>query len=243
MAKRLHFPSAQHAAQHWRENPQFIANALVRLFENPPIFNYNALNSAVRDLLVLKVPYDQVKEGIRRGVKRKDVRDNFLEILPMIRDHFDGVNPDFVNTVSERRYQLGRGLFIPFRPPLLYGVGGEFVLPWFVFWRKNRLMGERLSLFISIVQEIMCQDPDLDEARIEILDFSVPRNETSRCLTVTDAKDLPALSEDRKLEMIRDVVVGFSMAEAEIARKSNQSSAKNDEENRRPDCPDQPNLF
>ena len=41
-----------------------IAEVLVRLVQNPPRFNYNPLYLAVRDLLVLGVPYEQVVEGI-----------------------------------------------------------------------------------------------------------------------------------------------------------------------------------
>jgi hypothetical protein len=86
----LRVPSVQHLARNWRSDPGLIARVLVRLVMNPPRFNYNPLYSAVRDLLVLGVPHDQVVEGIRR-IKRAGVRKNLLEVLPLIRDHFAGV--------------------------------------------------------------------------------------------------------------------------------------------------------
>jgi hypothetical protein len=74
----LRIPSVQHLARNWRDDPQVIANQLVQLAQNPPQFNYNALYSATRDLLLLRVPYEQVVEGTRRSVKRVSVRDNLL---------------------------------------------------------------------------------------------------------------------------------------------------------------------
>lgn len=58
-----------------------IARVLVQLVLDPPRFSYNPLYSAVRDLLVLGVPYEQVVEGIRR-IKRESVRNNLLSVLP-----------------------------------------------------------------------------------------------------------------------------------------------------------------
>ena len=60
----LRVPSIQHLARNWRDDPIVIAEVLVRLVQNPPRFNYNPLYLAVRDLLVLGVPYEQVVEGI-----------------------------------------------------------------------------------------------------------------------------------------------------------------------------------
>jgi hypothetical protein len=90
---------------------------------NPPRFNYNPLYGAVRDMLVLNVSYDQIVEGIHK-IKRDGVRDNLLEVLPLIRDHFAGIAPNFFQAVERRYYPVGRGLMVPFEPPMIYGVGG-----------------------------------------------------------------------------------------------------------------------
>lgn len=166
----LRVPSVQHLARNWRNDANAIARALVRLALDPPRFSYNPLYSAVRDLLVLGVPYDQVVEGIRR-IKRESVRSNLLGVLPLIRDHFADVAPDFFQTIDRRYYPVGRGLMVPFEPPMIYGVGGQLYFPWFSFWRQNPLAKERLSLFVTLVDEVLMQDPDLETARFEILDF------------------------------------------------------------------------
>lgn len=220
--KTLHFPSVEHAARQWRPDPHLISEALLGIFDNPPSFNYSPLLSAVRDLLLLKVPYEEVRLGIEKAVKRDAVRKNFLEVLPLIRNHFDAVHPDFVNAVSERQYPLGRDLRIPVRAPLVYGVGGQLYLPWFVFWRVNALRGEKLSLFAAIVRDVIRQDPDLEAAKFMILDFSAPTARSCRTLRIIDAHEIPTISETRKAAMIQNVVEGFAMARAEISRRADR---------------------
>ena len=67
----LKVPSLQHLARNWHNDPGSVQRALVRLAQNPPTFSYNALFAAVRDMLVLRVPYEQILEGIRR-IKRRE---------------------------------------------------------------------------------------------------------------------------------------------------------------------------
>lgn len=212
----LRIPSVQHLARNWRSDPTTIARALVRLVLNPPRFNYNPLYAAVRDMLVLGVPYNDVVKGIKK-IKREKVRENLLSVLPLIRDHFSGVSPDFYQTVDKRFYPVGRGLMVPFEPPMIYGVGGQLYFPWFSFWRQNPLANERLSLFVTLVDEILLQDPDLETARFEILDFSCPAPKQPRTLRVIDARDIPRLSDARKLVMLESFAEGYFRALEELA--------------------------
>lgn len=219
---QLKIPSLQHLARNWRPEPERVKRCLVKLVEDPPIFSYRALFSAVRDILVLGVNYDQVIEGIRRGIKQEDVRNNFLEVLPLIYEHFENVTPSYVESVSRRYYAAGRDLLIPFDPPLIYGAGGRMHFPWFSFWRSNPLDKERLSLFVTIVEEVLLQDPDLENAKFTILDFSrekatpaVPK--PPRTLKVIDAINIPRVPHDRKVEMLNIFAAGYKMAQAELA--------------------------
>src|SRR5690606_436843 len=156
-------------------------------------------------------------EGIRRGVKQPSVQANFLSLLPLIRDHFDGVSPTFVNDVAPRLYAVGRGLMIPFNPPLIYGLDGKLHFPWLSFWRSNPLAGERLSLFVTIVEEVLLQDSDLEDAKFSVLDFSAPTPKDSRVLTVVDAKEIPRVSSARKAEMLDVFAERFLAAKAVVA--------------------------
>src|SRR6185312_11447689 len=157
---KLKVPSLQHLARIWHPDPLAIRRVLVGLAKHGPTFSYEPLYGAVRDLLYLKVPYEQVLEGIRRGTKREDVRENFLSVMPLLRNHFEGVSATFVQSVARRFYPVGRDLAIPFQPPLIYGEDGIIHFPWFSFWRSNPLSAERLTLFVTIVDDVLLQDPD-----------------------------------------------------------------------------------
>ena len=237
----LRVPSIQHLARNWRADSAHIARILVRLVLSPPLFNYNPLYSAVRDLLVLKVEYDQVVEGIRRKVKRASVRENLLSVLPLIRDHFDGVSPDYFQTIDKRFYSVGRGLMVPFDPPMIYGVRGQLYFPWFSFWRQNPLVNERLSLFVTLVDEILMNDPDLETALFQVLDFSCPRPGHPRELRVIDADDVPRVSDERKKQMLEAFAEGYFRAlEALTAGSARGATGEGDAP---APNPNQPRLF
>lgn len=237
----LRVPSIQHLARHWRNDPAAIAQILVNLALNPPRFNYNPLYSAVRDLLVLGVPYDQVVEGIRT-IKRESVRSNLLNVLPIIRDRFSGVSPDFYQTIEKRYYLVGRGLMVPFEPPMIYGIGGQLYFPWFSFWRQNPVVKERLSLFVTLIDEILMQDPDLENARFEILDFSCTEPKGSRELIVIDAREIPRVNDARKTAMLETFAEGYFRALAELSGRPPHPKPARRDDSPAPH-PSQPGLF
>jgi hypothetical protein len=237
----LRIPSVQHLARNWRNDSGLIARVLVRLALNPPRFNYNPLYGAIRDLLVLGLPYEQVVEGIRR-IRRASVRNNLLSVLPLIRDHFAGVSPDFYQTIEKRYYPVGRGLMVPFEPPMIYGVGGQLYFPWFSFWRRNPLAKERLSLFVTVVDEVLMQDPDLEGARFEILDFSCPSPKEPRSLTFVDAQEIPRIDEARKKQMLEVFAEGYFQAVAALKDEPTPAADEPGDETTEAD-PEQLRLF
>lgn len=237
----LKIPSLQHLARNWRSDPNHIQKELVRLANNPPTFNYNRLFDAVRDMLVLRVPYDQIVEFIKRSDKRKRVCDILLAVLPLIRDHFDGISPDFVQLVQRRHYPIGRGLMVPFEPPMVYGVGGQLYFPWFSFWRRNPLADERLSLFVTMVDDLLLQDPDLETAQFDILDFSAPKANAPRQLRVISGQEIARVSDRRKTEMLEIFAEGFFMAKASLARAPTPNKSRDRGEETSPH--DHPDLF
>lgn len=238
---RLKVPSLQHLARNWHDDPARVRRVLVHLAQNSPTFNYNPLFGAVQDMLVFAQPYDEIVEGIRRGIRREEVRDNFLGVLPLIRKHFDGVAPAFVQSVERRYYPVGRGLMVPFDPPLIYGIGGRIHFPWFSFWRSNPIARRRLSLFVTLVDDVLLQDPDLENAKFEILDFSAPKPKEPRELTVIDARDVPRVSADEKAEMLAVFAEGFFLAQADLTEMKAERTEDRPEDDKRDD--DQPGLF
>lgn len=235
---RLKIPSLQHLSRIWRPDPGAIRRALVQLAKHGPTFSYDPLYEAVHDLLVMRIPYQQVVEGISRGVRREDVRENFLGVLPLIRDYFDGISPSFVQRVAPRFYPVGRDLLVPFHPPLIYGVNGEIHFPWFSFWRSNPLTDERLSLFVSVVDDVLLQDPDLEEAKFVILDFSADGPRSPRELTIIQASEIPRQSASQKAEMLGIFAKGYKLAQEEL-----RDQLAGPEDRRGDADPDQLGLF
>jgi hypothetical protein len=208
----LKVPSLQHLARNWRSQPSLIERELVKVVLKPPIFSYSPLANVVRDLLVLKVPPDQVIEGIRRGVKQENTREDFVAIAELLSEHFGQIKPSFVQSVDRRLYPVGRGLYVPFEPPVFYGASGNLFFPWLSFWRSNPIADERLSLFTTVVDDLLLQDPDLERAKFEIFDFSFVKSEGARKLRITDAATVPRVSAARKAEMLDIFVSGYLAA-------------------------------
>jgi hypothetical protein len=237
----LRVPSVQHLARNWGSDPAFIAKNLVTLVLSPPRFNYSPLYGAVRDMLLLGVPYDHVLLGIGR-IKQEGVRRNLSDVMPLIRDHFASISPDFYQIIEKRYYPVGRGLMVPFEPPMIYGIGGQLYFPWFSFWRRNPLAKERLSLFVTLVDELLMQDPDLEKARFEILDFSCPGPKSSRELRVIDAHTIPRVDRVRKFAMLETFAEGYYQAVAKLSEKPSRAEADNSEDTTQGNS-GQPNLF
>ena len=235
---KLRVPSLQHLARNWRGDPARVARELVQLAKRPPTFSYAPLFGAARDMLVFGQSLAQIEEGFRRGIAREHVRQNLLEVLSLLAGYFQEVSPTYVNAVAKRFYPVGRKLMIPFEPPVIYGVTGNIEFPWFSFWKSNPLADERLALFVTMVRELLAQDPDLEEARFRILDFSAPGRSADRVLRIVDANEIASVDERRKREMLDIFAEGFRLAEVELA-----SAPEAPKPDAHPDDPDQPDFF
>lgn len=218
---KLKVPSLQHMARIWRPDSDAIKKVLVRLTTNGPTFSYAPLFKIVHGMLVFGTPYEQSLEAVQR-IKRDDVRENFLGLLPLIREHFANVSPTFVHEVNPRVYSVSRDIQIPFAPPLIYGGAGTVVLPWMSFWRVNPLKDESLSLFVTIVEELVLQDSDLEESDFQILDFSAPGAKMPRELSVLSASKIPRVEQARKVEMLEVFAEGYRKAKMHLANVASE---------------------
>ncbi len=234
MAKLSNPPSLQHLVRTWRDSPERTKKVLVNNARSRPIFSYAPLHVAIREMLVLRVPYHQVIELVCRAEKRADYAKVLLEILPIIRHHLDGVAPDYFQDAAPRSYSLAPDIIIPFQPPVVYGIGGQLTLPWCIFWRKNPLAGKPLSLFMTLVDEILMEDPDLETATFQLLDFSIPKDEEERRLSIRDGRDIPRLSTAERDDMLGIWAEGFRQARVEMACMKEESKDRQPEQ-RAPD--------
>jgi hypothetical protein len=219
---KLKIPSLQHMARNWYESPKEIENALIDVVRSTPPFNYNMLNTLTFEHLNLRTPKTLLQDSVRLKEKRVNVQRNFIEVLAHFCKYFEDVRPDYVHQISTRYYPLHRDLKIEFKPPLLYGIGGQVYFPWFSFWKNKPLRGEQLSLFVTVVYELLHQDPDLENAKFQILDFSANSPRECRSLKVINASEVERVSEHRKNEMLAIFWEGYQQAEATLAseRKS-----------------------
>ena len=219
--KKPEIPSLQHLARNWHPQPETVQKELVKLVKSPPLFNYSPIYGAIDDLLVWNQSVEEISTGLKRKVSRKVVLENYLEIVQLLGEHFSSITPDFVHRLDRRTYRVDRDVLIPFDPPLIYGLNGIITFPWFSFWRSNPLKDERLSLFVTIVSELLAQDPDLDEACFEIFDFSAPKGKGNqkfaRELKVINAREIQKLTPQRVTEMLEVYIAGYNAACLELS--------------------------
>lgn len=219
MASKLKVPSLQHLAKLCRPDSDQVTRALLALLDNSPTFSYEPLYRLIEDMVRWKTPCSQLEDAVKRGRYREDVRKRYLDILPLLSGFFESRSISFSSLVSPRYYSVDRDLLVPFTPPLLYGSSGALYLPWFMFWENNPLWGERLSLFVTLVSEILKEDSDLEDARLLIVDLSYDKMEQARTLKVTDANDIERLSSRKKKELLATFAVGFRNAQQKAAAR------------------------
>ena len=236
--KKIKLPSLQHVARQWAPTPEKVAKNLERLALASPPFSYEPLYHLVRGMLVLDDPLAQVCHAVQARKLHPHAKRNYLELLPMVSEHFSAVRPEYILEVAPRFYPVGKDLFVPFKPPLLYGKGGDEFLPWFVFWKVNPVAGENLSLFVTLVVEMMAQDPDLERAKFTIVDFSADDAKSPRKIELIDARAIARVPEARKIEMLDILVKGHHMAQANLRnRELPNESTKLPPDDRQPDLP------
>jgi hypothetical protein len=172
----LRVPSLQQVMKNLYDRPDMVQRALVRTALNRPRTSYKSLHKATQDRVCLNVPLDQIEIGIRRVEKRPEYLENLIELLKLIDRHFDSIVPDYPPIEVEcRYYKIAPDINIPFQPPICYGIGGQLYLPYFNFWRNNPLKAKRLSVFMTIIDALREQEPDIETAIVNILDFSILR--------------------------------------------------------------------
>jgi hypothetical protein len=226
---RLTIPSIQHLARHWRSDPRLITRTLVGLAKRPPNFSYGVVSVAARDLLAFHQPYDEVLEGIRRVEKRENILKNFMEILPLIDGYFKSVTPDAVNAIDAQTYNVGTRLKVPFRPPFLYVANGRLHLPWLSFWQSNPLAGVNLSLFATMIDDLVRNTPGLRGAKATLLDFSRPKPNVPRQLRLIALEGIPRIPNAEKLEMLATFAEAFFMAQQELSGAVPEADKKRDD--------------
>ncbi len=70
---------------------------------------------------------------------------------------------------------------------------------------------------MTLVDEILMEDPDLESATFQLLDFSIPKDERERQLSIRDGRDIPRLSIAERDDMLGSWAEGCRQARVEMA--------------------------
>lgn len=236
---RVKVPSIQHAAGIWDPEPSRIAKKLLHLANNSPPFSYANLYKLTSDLISRGVPYEQVvaaASGIRLAIARK----SYLEILPLLHEYGIKVGDVVVNDVVPRYYVIGRDLRILVNPPFMYFRDEEAHLPWFIFWKTNLFNESRLRLFVTMLREVFKQDPDIDDASLNLVVCSAPSPEGNRILQELDTSAIPSFSRSERDEMLGIFAAGYAQA---VQAQAEGRTPAQESEGDRDDASDQFDLF
>ena len=93
---------------------------------------------------------------------------------------------------------------------------------------------------MSIIDEIREQEPDLEKARVHILNYGIPQGETKRTLVVVDENEIPRVTRDELSAVLQVFADGYRAAREELAGVKPEKDNKRDKP--RPD-PNQSDLF
>lgn len=224
--RTLRIPSVQHLARNWHASPERVCKKLVRLYENPPAISYAALAGAIHDRFVYRQPLDEILNGLKRSKAGAEHIKDLTQIMALIDDHFGLIDVRYFNSVSRRFYPVGRGLLVPFDPPILYGTAAGRHFPWFSFWARNPLAGEQLSLFVTLVVEMLREDPELDAADLQIVDLSRVEPDGERTVRLVPIASVPILTDARKTEMLEVFAEGFIRAKEMVSNPGFQADLR-----------------
>jgi len=87
-----------------------------------------------------------------------------------------------------------------------------------------------LSLFVTLAKEILRQDPELEDAKFEVLDFSAVNSKECRQLRIIDTADIQTFNSKEIAEMLAIFVEGFERAEAKLKEVDIPSKRKESED-------------
>lgn len=210
-----------------------VRRALLRSHDNPPRISYKMLHRATQDRVCLDVPLWQIEAGIRKAERRPKHAENLITIMRLLDGYFGNLHPDFPPIDVEcRYYPIAPDIRIPFQPPICYGIGGQTYVPYLDFWRKSPLKGKRLSVFMTIIDEIRKQDPGIEKAIVPILSFSIPDGQTERKLVIRDEADIVRVTPDELKYWLRIFADGYRGACAELASRKPERHQDREAEDR-----------
>ncbi len=217
MAKKFSPPALQHLARSMQDTPEAVAKSLINAYLATPPFSYRFLGELIRQAMRGgNFSASQFDAAVR--AKRMDERYQkiFLELTPLIHSHFGRLTAKFILPMPAQKYRVNQ-LEIPFRPPFVFGINDEMIIPWFIFWKTNPLTDKQYRLLATLLSELLSQDPDYRDAKILIYDFSAEIEGGERTLKIIDVASISKMSAEERDSALEIFIAGYELALAQIA--------------------------
>lgn len=223
--KKLKAPSLIHVARIYRPTAEQVKNEILRLARVAPPFSYEDLYELMWDRAHVGVSREQIERSIA-SIGQKIKRDSYQRAFAIADRFFDGLDRSFEMRIEPRSYSIGRDLRVPFAPPMICGGGANGpVIPWLLFWKQNPLSEEQTSLFMSMAQAIIEEEPELDAASLLLVDTSLKALDGNGNARVINAADVERIPDRRLRTMLEVFATGFHMAQAEWQASASQAKS------------------
>lgn len=215
------FPTVLNAVRFYHADVQVVRRRFVSFAKNKPTFSYFDLRKIACQSIDLHQSAATLEATIRCGVKRADVRNRYLEVLPLLLQYIDQQKPNFIQSLGHSfTYPAGRGLIVPIDPPFVIGTSAGIVVPYMSFWKVNPLKADQMSLLCTLVRDVLEREPDYEEATLQFVDMSVPSGCASRSLRVTNLVDVPRLQPTEVAGMLDVLREGMTLAARDLATET-----------------------
>lgn len=224
--KKISPPSLQNAVRLWDATPERVCKNCIRLYDSRISFSYQPVNK----LLLHKARFGDSTVMLIRCVMEKEKREWVLEyyekILTLYGEHIDALNPKFAVEVQGYPLKISRELSIPVLPSMLLGLDGGSILPIPILWSKNNLNEEQLRMLVTAVRAQMRRNPDIEDSRLQLWDFSKPSGEEDRRLRITDGDSISVFTDTEFNQRLEVLAKGISLAQLEIDRRVEQEISR-----------------
>lgn len=204
------------------DDPQKVHHEVVKSEKSRAPFSYQAIHKIVDQVIKFKTPLDEISYSIERIERRPFVLKQFNEVTPLLHRHFTDISPERVYSLLPLYYPLGKFGKTKFNPQMIYLKNGELFLPFINFWKFNPLSSEQKSLFLTLVDEILEEEPDLEDVNLQLIELSANGSNGIRTLKVVNTLEIERLDKTRTNILIDSYLTGLQSAYSEIATPSTQ---------------------
>lgn len=240
--KKISPPSLQNAVRIWDPTPERICKNCIKLHDSQIPFSYQPINKLLLSKARFREETGALVHCIENKEKREWVLQSYVDILNLYGDEIDKLDPKFAVEIQGYPLKISRDLSIPVLSSILLGLDDTTVLPVPIFWSQNVLTNEQLRFLVTAIRAQMRRNPDIEDSRLQLWDFSKPSGEEIRRLRILEASSIQVFSDAEFHERLEILARGITLAQEVIDRREQK---KSEDEMERPniDFGSQASLF